>query len=367
MAPAAATERTTSVPLARVGAFRVVASGRGAGARPVVDPQPLRQPVQGQGLRFLEGYCPGQSAAMERLYEQMCPLLQGDLPVLLLGETGVGKEQIAQALHASSSRADGPFVAVNCAAIPTDLLESEMFGIARGVASGVAERPGKFQLARGGTLFLDEIGEMPPFLQSKMLRALQGSEVQPVGGSPVRVDVRVIAATNSDLDRKIDEGRFRRDLYYRVAGSVLRVPALRERREDVPELVQIFRAKFAAEIGKTIPGVTPPALRALTLHSWPGNVRELENEVRRLAYVCPHGQAIDTAMLSEHILLSPCEEATEPPSSLGIQDNVDHLERRLIRAALSRTAGRRAAAARLLGVSRNGLAIKMRRLGLEVC
>jgi transcriptional regulator with PAS, ATPase and Fis domain len=296
----------------------------------------------------------------------MRPLLQGDLPVLLLGETGVGKEQIAYTLHASSSRAAGPFVAVNCAAIPADLLESEMFGIARGVASGVSERPGKFQLARGGTLFLDEIGDMPTALQAKLLRALQGKEVQPVGGAPVRVDARVVTATNSDVHRKIDEGQFRRDLYYRVAGFVLRLPPLRECRDDLPGLVQAFGAAFAREVGREVPGITAPALRALCLHSWPGNVRELEHEMRRLAYVCPEGQAIEPDMLSEHILEAPGDDAGAPPSSLRLQDNVDHLERRLIRAALVRTAGRRAAAARLLGVSRNGLAIKMGRLGLTV-
>jgi DNA-binding NtrC family response regulator len=182
----------------------------------------------------------------------------------------------------------------------------------------------------------------------------------------VRVDTRVITATNSDLDRKIEAGQFRRDLYYRVAGFVLRVPPLRECRDDLPALVQAFRASFAREVGKEVPGITAPALRALALHSWPGNVRELEHEMRRLAYVCPEGEAIEPGMLSEHILLAPAEDAGEPPSSLRLQDNVDHLERRLIRAALVRTAGRRAAAARVLGISRNGLAIKMGRLGVVV-
>ena len=256
-------------------------------------------------LTFPEGYVPGRSAAMQRLYAQMQPLLQGDLPVLLLGETGVGKEQIAHILHASSPAGGGPFVAVNCAAIPADLLESEMFGIARGVASGVSERPGKFQLARGGTLFLDEIGDMPTALQAKLLRALQGKEIQPVGGAPVRVDTRVITATNSDLDRRIETGQFRRDLYYRVAGFVLRVPPLRERRDDLPGLVRAFARAFAREVGKPVPGITAPALRALALHSWPGNVRELEHEMRRLAYVCPEGESIEPGMLSEHILLDP--------------------------------------------------------------
>jgi two-component system response regulator AtoC len=315
-------------------------------------------------LVFPEGYIPGHSAAIVKLHEQMRALGAGAAPVLLLGETGVGKELVAQVLHASSPRGGGPFLAVNCAAIPSELMEAEMFGIAKGVATGVGERPGLFQLAKGGTLFLDEIGEMPLPLQAKLLRALQGREIQPVGGAPVRIDVRVVAATNSDLARKMEQGQFRRDLYYRVAGFVLRVPPLRERREDVPGLVQAFLGIFAREVGKPAPAITPAALRALTAHSWPGNVRELEHEVRRLVYLCPDGQPIDPGMLYEGILDSPGTEASAPPSSLTLEAHVDHLERRLIRAALARTGGGRAAAARLLEISRNGLSKKMERLGL---
>src|SRR5207247_3840765 len=158
--------------------------------------------------------------------------------VRLRGETGVGKEHLAHVLHASSARHAGPFVAVNCAAIPAELMEAEMFGIAKGVATGVGQRPGKFQLANGGTLCLDEIGDMPLALQAKLLRALQGGEIQPVGGPPVRVDARLITATNSDLDEKIEQGQFRGDLYYRVAGFVLRVPPLLASPEDTPGLVR---------------------------------------------------------------------------------------------------------------------------------
>jgi transcriptional regulator with PAS, ATPase and Fis domain len=315
-------------------------------------------------LVFPEGYIPEQSAPILRLHEQMRSLLTGQAPVLLLGETGVGKELLAQVLHASSPRRGGPFVAVNCAAIPSELMEAEMFGIAKGVATGVAERPGLFQLAKGGTLFLDEIGEMPLALQAKLLRALQGKEIQPVGGAPVRIDTRVVAATNSDLDRKMEQGQFRRDLYYRIAGFVLRVPPLRERREDIPGLVQAFLDAFAREVGKPTPAITPAVMRALAAHSWPGNIRELEHEVRRLVYLCPDGQAIDRGMLCEHILDPQGTEASAPPSSLILEANVDHLERRLIRTALARTGGRRAAAARLLEISRNGLSNKMERLGL---
>jgi DNA-binding NtrC family response regulator len=317
------------------------------------------------GLVFPEGYVRGQSPGMAALYAQMELLLQGDVPVLLLGETGVGKEHLAHTLHASSARRSKPFVAVNCAAIPAELLESEMFGIARGVASGVAERPGKFQLADGGTLLLDEVGDMPLPLQAKLLRALQEKEVQPVGGAATPVDVRVVTATNSDLQRRIEEGLFRRDLYYRVAGFTLRVPPLRERKEDVLALVEGFLAQFTREMGKELRGVTVKALRVLTEYAWPGNVRELQHEIRRLVYLCPAGEAIDSSMLSEHIAAAPAGRPPDGPPSLQLEPNVDALERRLISEALARAGGNRTQAARLLGLSRNGLANKMERLGIH--
>jgi transcriptional regulator with PAS, ATPase and Fis domain len=276
----------------------------------------------------------------------------------------VGKEHLAHILHSSSPRRNKPFVAVNCAAIPADLLEAEMFGIGKGIATGVVERPGKFQLAAGGTLFLDEIGDMPLALQAKLLRALQEKEVQPVGGAPMTVDVRVVAATNSDLQRRIEEGFFRRDLYYRVAGFAVQVPALRQRQEDISALVEAFIDRFTREAGKSLRGITVKALRALTEHGWPGNVRELQHEVRRLVYLCPAGDAIESSMLSEHILAGPQPVEGALPPALELEPNVDHLERRLIREALARAGGNRSQAARLLGVSRNGLANKMVRLGI---
>jgi len=326
---------------------------------------PSYRPEDGEAaLVFPEGYVPGHSAAILQLYAEMRALLRGDVPVLLMGETGVGKEKLALALHASSERRNGPFVAVNCAAIPTELLEAEMFGIAKGVATGVSERAGKFQLASGGTLFLDEIGDMPLALQSKLLRALQGGEVEPVGGAPVRVDTRVVTATNSDLDARIEQGLFRRDLYYRVAGFVLRVPPLRERREDIPELAQTLLVGHAREAGKPLPTITAEAMRILAGYGWPGNVRELEHEMRRLAYLCPEGHPIDARLLSERVVVAREADTELPPSSLKLEPNIEHLERRLVRAALVRTSGKRSAAARLLGISRNGLAMKMTRLGI---
>jgi two-component system NtrC family response regulator len=335
--------------------------------RPLHAPEP-ESPSAARGLVFPEGYVPGRSPAAAALHAQMRPLVEGDLPVLLLGETGVGKERLVRILHASSPRCRGPFVAINCAAIPAELLEAEMFGVGKGVATGVVERPGKFKLAEGGTLFLDEIGDMPLELQAKLLRALQEKEIQPVGGAPVAVDIRVLAATNLDLHRKMQEGRFRRDLYYRVAGFVLRIPPLRERREDIPGLVEDFVRTFARAGGKLVRGITVKALRALGEYGWPGNVRELEHEVRRLVYLCPAGQAIDSGMLSDHIVPSAPEDNTRADlvsASLDLAAATERLERQLIRAALGRTGGNRTAAAKLLGISRNGLAIKMERFGID--
>jgi transcriptional regulator with PAS, ATPase and Fis domain len=302
---------------------------------------------------------------MQKLYAQMAPLVQGDLPVLLVGETGVGKEELAHALHLSSARREGPFVAVNCAAIPADLLEAEMFGIGRGVATGVAARSGKFQSAEGGTLFLDEIGDMPLLLQVKLLRALQGGEIQPVGGTPVAVNVRIVTATNSDLEERMRDGRLRQDLYYRIAGFVLRVPALRERSSDLAALVDGFLADCARETRKSILGISDPALAALARHAWPGNVRELQHEVRRLGYLCPDGGTVEASMLSERVRAGEEAAPAAEPDTLDLGTNVDVLERRLIGRALARANGSRAGAARLLGISRNGLALKMERLGLE--
>ena len=326
--------------------------------------------VDARQLVLPDGWVEGTSASMASLADQMRALAGGDLPVLIIGETGTGKELVARTLHASSTRGPGPFVAVNCAAIPADLLEAEMFGIVKGAATGVTERPGKFRLAHEGTLFLDEIGDMSLDLQAKLLRALQEKEVQPVGSSaPVAVDIRVLAATNSDLGSRIENGRFRRDLYHRLAGYRLVVPPLRDRRGDVPALVTSFLRSFAAEAGKEIRGMTPRALRALVEYSWPGNVRELELEVRRLVYLCPAGGTIDAALLAADVLAArPSSASTDEGASTGSLDlgeNVRRLEAKLIREALARADGNQTSAAKLLGISRNGLANKMKSLGLS--
>ncbi len=320
-------------------------------------------------LVFPEGHVLGTSTAMRGVYEQLRQLVDGEIPILLLGETGVGKELLARTIHLSSPRRSGPFVAVNCAAIPSELLEAELFGIEKGVATGVSGREGKLQQASGGVLFLDEIGEMPLELQPKLLRVLQAMEVHPVGARrAIPVDVRLVTATNCDIGRRVREGKFRRDLYYRIAGYTLEIPPLRERRRDIPALVEHFLNRYAAEVGKPIRGLTAGALEALVEAPWPGNVRQLEHEVRRLVYRCPPHHAIDTSLLSPDVLFPTAEidlDSLRIESDLNIERHTAELERRLITLALARTRGNRSRAAKLLGISRNGLALKMQRLGIQ--
>ncbi len=325
------------------------------------------RPKSADELVFPADYRQGSSSAMTTLYGQMRPLVSAKLSVLITGETGVGKERLARILHASSDRRSGPFVAINCAAIPTDLLEAELFGIGRGVATGVEPRDGKFLEANGGSLFLDEVGEMLPALQVKLLRVLQEKEVHPLGGKPRRIDVRILAATNADLYQRMEEGRFRRDLYYRLTGFTLEVPALRDCRDDIPALVEHFLRRMSHEAGKRVRGITVKALRLLTRYAWPGNVRELEHEMQRLAYLASDGGVIKAGMLSRPMVgtTTPAEPSTAEPDSLALDPALQRLEEQLIREALERTDHRQINAARLLGISRNGLANKMKRLGIQ--
>ncbi|MCG8454929.1 MAG: sigma 54-interacting transcriptional regulator [Holophagales bacterium] len=339
---------------------------RGSGPDPTE--AAIRQGCPEPELVFPPGYVAGRSEAMGRLYRQMGCLLRGRLPVLLLGETGVGKEHLAQILHASSDRASGPLVALNCAAIPAELLEAEMFGIAGRVATGVDPRAGRFRQADGGTLFLDEIDSMPLPFQAKLLRALEDDRIQPVGGDPVSVNVRILAAANSDLQVRIERGELRRDLYYRLAGYELRVPPLRERSDDIPALVEHFVRQQSALLGKRVEGMSVAAMEDLLRRPWPGNVRELRNEVRRLVLFCPDGEAIRTSHLPEPAPASPLEGWVESlaaeDGNLDLGSTLAKVEAELVRLALRRTDGNKAAAARMLGVSRNGLRIKLQRLGL---
>lgn len=318
-------------------------------------------------LRFPEGHLPGTSPSMVALYRQMEIAARGEQPVLVVGETGVGKEGLAAILHGSSRRHAGPLVTLNCAAIPADLFEAELFGIGRGVATGVESRQGKVRQADGGTLFLDEIGDMPLPLQTKLLRVLQENEIQPLGGRAETVDIRVVAATNAELERRIEDGAFRRDLYYRLAGAVLEAPPLRERRADIPSLVEYFLRRFTREAGVRVRGVTVKAMQRWLAHDWPGNVRELEHEIRRAV-----SQTGDRGLIDEQkVSILPTEPAAdaEPgpdrPDDLNLERRLEALEAELIREALRRTKGRQVRAAELLGVSRNGLARRLERLGID--
>jgi DNA-binding NtrC family response regulator len=274
--------------------------------------------------------------------------------VLITGESGTGKELVARAIHCSSSRAGGPFVAVNCVAIPGELAESTLFGHTRGAFTGAtADQKGWFELADGGTLFLDEIGDMAPALQAKLLRVLEDGQIVPVGATqPRRVDVRVVAATNADLDQKIDSGHFRQDLYFRLARYLVEMPPLRERVEDIGLLAAHFLELFATEMRVVRPALTPAALELLESHSFPGNVRELKNMIER-ALIDSGGQPIEPAHLRLIVRGPRTVAASEPAAAARLPLNLEHAEGVLIQRALQETAGNVVAAARLLGVNRS--------------
>jgi len=286
--------------------------------------------------------------------------------VLVTGESGTGKELVAKAIHDLSPRRANKFVAVNCAAIPANLLETELFGHVKGAFTDASrDRVGLFEEADGGTLFLDEVAEIPIALQSKLLRALQEGEVTPVGQStPVRVDVRVIAATLRDLPAEIAAGRFREDLYYRLAVVPLVLPPLRERPEDVPELARFFLARHAQRHGRPAVELTDDAAAALAAQPWPGNVRELENVLER-ALVLAEGPVVDVAFLSSVMTMKPAAPPTPTDTELSIKKATRELEAGLIRRALGVTQGNRTNAAKLLEISHRALLYKMKEYGIS--
>jgi two-component system response regulator AtoC len=284
---------------------------------------------------------------------------------LITGESGTGKELIARHIHDASPRAAKPFVAVNCGAIPEALLESELFGHTKGAFTGAtAERHGLFEEADGGTLFLDELGDLPLPLQVKLLRALQEGEVRRVGDNASRsVDVRVVAATARDLETDVAEGKFRADLYYRVNVVRIHLPALRERTEDVPELVRHFIDRFNRRLGLRVTSVTGPAMRALVEYPWPGNVRELENVVER-AMVLTDGTELDMEQLPALDAPVMRADGAISPLDLSVKRRTEELERALMKEALERTRGNRTRAAKLLDLSHRALLYKIREYGL---
>ena len=368
-------------------AERVRPSARRRGEVRAVGPQPLALPPE---------FVLGESAAMRGLLESLQAAARSDLDVLLLGETGTGKEMVARTIHSSGSTAGRPFIAINCAAIPTDLLEAELFGVEARVATGVDPRPGLFLKAEGGSLFLDEIGDMPEPLQAKLLRALQEREVLPIGShQPKKIRVRVISASNKSLPDLVRTGRFRADLFYRLRGLQFHLPPLRERREDIPALVMAFASAAAARYGKHLRGVSCKALALLVEHDWPGNVRELKSEVERAALLAADGHALeserfapirwaieqrarhgagpwgsednrhDPSSIASAEPAAPRTEGRALPDERPLQERIDEVERAAISSALALTRGNKTEAARRLGITRNGLTMKMQRLGLR--
>jgi two-component system, NtrC family, response regulator AtoC len=302
----------------------------------------------------------GVSAKLRAVADLVRRVAPSDASVLVTGETGTGKELISRAIHRRSARQDRLLVPVNLAAIPLELLESELFGYARGAFTGaVTEREGKLELADGGTLFLDEVGETPPALQPKLLRVLQDGVVERVGSNRRReVNVRLVSATNRDLEESIRAGQFRRDLFYRIRVVEIAMPALRDRQEDIPFLVAHFLRRFA-RAGHEAPGITEGALRLLESYPWPGNVRELENVIERAVVLC-RGGTIGTGLLD---LRQPGTPQAEP-GTVRLDEAMDRLEREMILRALDETRQVKARAARLLGVSERSLWYKLRKHGL---
>ncbi|QIL78790.1 sigma 54-interacting transcriptional regulator [Diaphorobacter sp. HDW4A] len=328
----------------------------------------------------------GQSRAFQSAVELLRKAAPTQVTVLLTGETGVGKERFASALHAMSPRADKPFVAVNCAALPDELIESELFGAEKGAFTGAnATRIGRFERANGGTLMLDELGEMPLPAQAKLLRVLQTGEIERLGGAkPIKVDVRVVAATNVDLEKAVEQGRFRADLLYRLNVYPIRIPALRERVDDIESLAMHLLQKFSALHGTRVAGLTDRAIAALRSHRWPGNVRELENLMERGLILSSADELIDVTALfpqwsdagqssvnAQGFLCSDEQTSTQSEKKAGATDfydamlnqglTLDGLEDRLLQESVRRAGGNLAAAARALGMTRPQLSYRLSR------
>jgi two-component system nitrogen regulation response regulator NtrX len=303
----------------------------------------------------------GSSAAFQHAVEQATQVARSDVTVLLSGESGTGKELLAAYVHQKSPFASGPFVKVNCAAIPTELIESELFGHEKGAFTGAASlRRGKFELADGGTIFLDEVGDLHEASQAKLLRILQDGELQRVGGEqPIRVSVRVISATNRRLDELVATGGFREDLFYRLSVVPIRLPALRERRQDIAALVAYFLAEFCARNNFRPREIDADVIAVLERYAWPGNIRELRNVVERMA-ILTSADRITVESIPVEI-----RQPSSPRAAAGLQEVRDTAERDRIRQALDQTDWNVSSAARLLGTERTSLHKRLRALGLK--
>jgi DNA-binding NtrC family response regulator len=316
------------------------------------------------GQKYAHPNIVARSARMQEVLATVERVAPTNSTVLLGGESGVGKDLIARAVHEKSRRASGPFIKINSTAIPENLLESELFGYEKGAFTGAnTSKPGKFELADKGTLFLDEIGDVPPATQVKLLRVLQEREFERLGGTrTVKVDVRLIAATNRDLRAALEDGTFREDLYYRLNVVPLDIPPLREHKEDVPDLVHLFLRQFASASGRQVTAISSEAMNLLLGHHWPGNVRELQNVIER---ACALATASKLESSDIH-LDSPRNRATASTDGfLPDGTTLDQWEDEMIREALKRAAGNKSQAARLLGLSRNALRYRLSKIGIE--
>lgn len=334
-----------------------------------------------EGADIIVGRCP----AMQEIYKSIGRIAPQDVTVLIEGETGTGKELVARAIYQHSRRANGPFLAVNCAAIPENLLESELLGHEKGAFTGADRRRiGKFEQCSGGTLFLDEIGDMTPLTQAKILRVLQDQQFERVGGNEtIQIDVRIIAATNRDLQRMIQEEKFRSDLYYRLSVFTINLPPLRDRGDDVMLLVQFYLNRYGKELGKEIQQTSPAAADILRRYSWPGNLRELQSVVKQ-ALLQSTGPVLLPGFLPQFlhadVLNAPAEKPSPMRSELdqliegGLQSNasdlyqsvLDHVKRRLLTRALQETGGNQVRAAKALGISRSTLRNDLKSLNISV-
>jgi transcriptional regulator with PAS, ATPase and Fis domain len=310
----------------------------------------------------------GTSASLGEIRSLIKKVAPTEATVLIQGESGTGKELVARAIHLLSPRFDGPLITLNCAAVPSELIESELFGHKRGSFTGaVADHFGVFRSAHQGTLFLDEIEATSPAMQVKLLRAIQMGEIRPVGENTARqVDVRLIAATNRDLARLVGEGGFREDLFYRINVFPITIPPLNERPEDIPVLIQHFLDRLAIQTGKHVRGMDPAALDLLVRYPWPGNVRELENEIERALVLTGEGRSISVRSLSSRVTdaVEKTLSKRPPPEKATLKDAVDDLEKKMVREALESCRGNRTLAAKKLGLSRQGLLNKMYKFGM---
>ena len=315
------------------------------------------------GKRFSHPNIVSRSPKMQEVLATVERVAPTNSTVLLGGESGVGKDLIARAIHEKSRRASGPFLKINSTAIPENLLESELFGFEKGAFTGaVASKPGKFELADKGTLFLDEIGDVPPVTQVKLLRVLQEREFERLGGTrTVKVDVRLIAATNKDLRQALEQGTFREDLYYRLNVVPIDIAPLRERKEDIPDLVNLFVAGFTGESGKPVEGITPEAMKILVSYHWPGNVRELQNIVER-ACALAKGSVLGPSDI--HLDVRPAKAGNAAGGFLPDGMTLEQWEDEMVQEALRRANGNKSQAARLLGLSRNALRYRLSKIGI---